>query len=597
MSGHHSTPHHVPSFNANSTTNSQPHHSHPTHHHRLTRGSVNASSALAQQDMRVAAFPIDPNLSGPSPTHTTASAAAAAAGLSTPPGQALPSFQHHYDTRPASGGGDPRSHYNSYPQEYHQQAASQHHQTPQTEYSGYDTSFGTDDQGTPTTATVLPTQSHQQSHNASTTTPVTDPESQEIRRLAFAALTESIEALANRTRAEENGPNGEKARQMFGMSWLMRNCEASAGATPRNRVYARYVSLCASERLKPLNPASFGKLVRAVYPDIKTRRLGVRGQSKYHYCGIKLRDDDPNAPTPDVSGDVDDGLKYDLLKDVLTCSLKSRPSSVVPGFQTETTPPPGVPTSDQDDHNWLPRVKNATLRFVSFPSAQENQKSSSENFQVPSLAPFVPAGMDMDAVNTLSALYITHTVGLIEAIRYVKMKQVLHHKFNLTPVFESDLWVSRDSNGSCSTSLVLPSLSALGPKSGFRNVQSKAFSLLCLTTGNHPYPLPASPPSRPAHHLKFSPLPLNYPPRPHPIYLLEPRSTPTPCKAHPCNRVRPPPSPTNPRQRHRPCSGSLPRESRRQGTNEIGLGAVCLCQNDRGKRTSLRRRSRRTDPT
>ena len=75
-------------------------------------------------------------------------------------------------------------------------------------------------------------------------------------------------------------------------------------------MYARYVSLCAAERLKPLNPASFGKLVRAVYPDIKTRRLGVRGQSKYHYCGIKLRDDDPNAPTPDISGDVEDAMSY-----------------------------------------------------------------------------------------------------------------------------------------------------------------------------------------------------------------------------------------------------------------------------------------------
>jgi hypothetical protein len=93
---------------------------------------------------------------------------------------------------------------------------------------------------------------------------------------------------------------------MFGMSWLMRNCEVSTGATPRNRVYARYVALCAAERLKPLNPASFGKLVRAVYPDIKTRRLGVRGQSKYHYCGIKLRDDDPNAPTPDISAEMDE---------------------------------------------------------------------------------------------------------------------------------------------------------------------------------------------------------------------------------------------------------------------------------------------------
>jgi len=95
------------------------------------------------------------------------------------------------------------------------------------------------------------------------------------------------------------------------------------------------------------------------------------------------------------------------------------------GFQADTTPPPGLSlTGDRDDYNWLPRVKNAPLRFVSFPSAQENSKSSSNENLVPLITSYVPHGMDMDAVNTLSALYITHTVGLIEAIRYVKMKQV-----------------------------------------------------------------------------------------------------------------------------------------------------------------------------
>ena len=105
-------------------------------------------------------------------------------------------------------------------------------------------------------------------------------------------------------------------------------------------------------------------------------------------------------------------------------NLKSLPSSTVPTFQADISPPPGLSMSDRDDYTWLPRVKNAPLRFVSFPSAQENSKSSSDNFQVPLITPFVQAGMDMDAVNTLSALYITHTVALIEAIRYVKMKQV-----------------------------------------------------------------------------------------------------------------------------------------------------------------------------
>jgi hypothetical protein len=96
----------------------------------------------------------------------------------------------------------------------------------------------------------------------------------------------------------------------------------------------------------------------------------------------------------------------------------------VPGLPTNLSPPLGAPEPERDDYGWLQRVKNAPLRFVSFPSAQENSKSASENFQVPAIQPYVTSGMDEDAVNTLSALYITHTVALIEAIRYVKMKQV-----------------------------------------------------------------------------------------------------------------------------------------------------------------------------
>src|SRR5436190_19723856 len=104
--------------------------------------------------------------------------------------------------------------------------------------------------------------------------------------------------------------------------------------------------------------------------------------------------------------------------------IRQQPDSVVPGYQDATSPPAGMSMSDREDFSWLPRVKNAPLRFVSFPSAQENTKSSSDNFKVPAINPYVLHDMDMDAVKTLSALYITHTVALIEAIRYVKMKQV-----------------------------------------------------------------------------------------------------------------------------------------------------------------------------
>eukprot|EP00158_Paraphelidium_tribonemae_P006265 Partr_v1_DN27755_c0_g1_i1_m67649 putative regulatory factor X len=38
-----------------------------------------------------------------------------------------------------------------------------------------------------------------------------------------------------------------------------------------------------------VNSASFGKLIRCVFPSIRNRRLGIRGQSKYHYNGIAIK--------------------------------------------------------------------------------------------------------------------------------------------------------------------------------------------------------------------------------------------------------------------------------------------------------------------
>lgn len=56
-------------------------------------------------------------------------------------------------------------------------------------------------------------------------------------------------------------------------------------------MYANYASRCATERITVLNPASFGKLVRVLFPGLKTRRLGVRGESKYHYVNFTLKED------------------------------------------------------------------------------------------------------------------------------------------------------------------------------------------------------------------------------------------------------------------------------------------------------------------
>lgn len=46
---------------------------------------------------------------------------------------------------------------------------------------------------------------------------------------------------------------------------------------------------CNEQKLEPVNAASFGKLIRSVFSGLRTRRLGTRGNSKYHYYGIRIK--------------------------------------------------------------------------------------------------------------------------------------------------------------------------------------------------------------------------------------------------------------------------------------------------------------------
>ena len=68
-------------------------------------------------------------------------------------------------------------------------------------------------------------------------------------------------------------------------------CKKSKSSVPRSRVFSLYATRCGTERVPPLNPASFGKLVRIIFPGIQTRRLGIRGESKYHYVDLSLIED------------------------------------------------------------------------------------------------------------------------------------------------------------------------------------------------------------------------------------------------------------------------------------------------------------------
>lgn len=60
--------------------------------------------------------------------------------------------------------------------------------------------------------------------------------------------------------------------------------------------------------MKPLSTADFGKVMKQVYPRVRPRRLGTRGNSRYCYAGMRKRVKlDPPA-LPNISGTQTVGL-------------------------------------------------------------------------------------------------------------------------------------------------------------------------------------------------------------------------------------------------------------------------------------------------
>lgn len=268
----------------------------------------------------------------------------------------------------------------------------------------------------------------------------------EMRQLFQSNRHRSLPEVATELHGNERGPQSERTRQVFAMLWINQVCDKGRGSVPRGRVYANYVSRCATERVTVLNPASFGKLVRVLFPGLKTRRLGVRGESKYHYVNFSLKEDQPNLIENPAT------QKYQPNK------LDTAPSKVA-GQESEFEPQPAIdratfPQASRNmsnmNHGAVAEQPSAITHsrsvynqptFHSIQELQHNEKipqhlqfapysdSSREEYEpitLPSIEPYIPKGTDRDSATALTALYRSHCTSLVDAIRFVKQKTFFH---------------------------------------------------------------------------------------------------------------------------------------------------------------------------
>lgn len=212
--------------------------------------------------------------------------------------------------------------------------------------------------------------------------------------------------------------------QVFAMCWVQLACESShTSVVPRNRIYARYVQQCATSNLSPLAPANFGKVLRVLFPNLKTRRLGMRGKSKYHYCGIKLIGDQSQAGSPRSTYSIG-------LDSPQSLNPQTPPFAGSPSVSNSW----GTPFSSMQVQEYFQVVdlKYLPTLFTDIEMSMANDFMN-QPLSIPSIYPYLPKEeeMDYDIADTLHSLYTVHCTSLFELLRYMQVDKM----FGMTSPF------------------------------------------------------------------------------------------------------------------------------------------------------------------
>uniref|UniRef100_V5IAH2 DNA-binding protein n=1 Tax=Anoplophora glabripennis TaxID=217634 RepID=V5IAH2_ANOGL len=83
-------------------------------------------------------------------------------------------------------------------------------------------------------------------------------------------------------------PLGSRSEIYRTISWIKTHLEEDPDISlPKQEVYNGYYNYCEKNSVKPLSQADFGKVMKQVYPRVRARRLGTRGNSRYCYSGLR----------------------------------------------------------------------------------------------------------------------------------------------------------------------------------------------------------------------------------------------------------------------------------------------------------------------
>lgn len=208
----------------------------------------------------------------------------------------------------------------------------------------------------------------------------------------------------------------------------------------RSTIYDQYTAVCKGFRVRPINPASFGKFIRTVFPDIKTRRLGNRGASRYHYCGLRQKVQkhaevhapkqkvEPAAISRQTNGtkSVVGSLRRDIKR---TDGRKSLSRAIQEAAAAEVAVTAGTSGYYMVQESVVPQsVAGEQLYYVAETSVAHNA-ANARRFEKPQVPPFNPdhniSGQSLEDLKSFYyGSYERHCRDLLEDFQHVRLNQV-----------------------------------------------------------------------------------------------------------------------------------------------------------------------------
>ncbi|XP_069768032.1 DNA-binding protein RFX7 isoform X2 [Narcine bancroftii] len=84
--------------------------------------------------------------------------------------------------------------------------------------------------------------------------------------------------------------SSSRTQQMHACNWIRNHLEDHPDTSlPKQEVFDEYKGYCDNLGYNSLSAADFGKIMKNVFPNMKARRLGTRGKSKYCYSGLRKK--------------------------------------------------------------------------------------------------------------------------------------------------------------------------------------------------------------------------------------------------------------------------------------------------------------------